>query len=348
MVNLFGVLVGISSKSRKGTSWGRINALLSAVDPVWADDRVQSGLSSGEGLIEAVRDPQSDSKDDDRGVSDKRLQVVQGEFCSVLQVMQRDGNILSAVLRDAWDSGHLRTMTRKSNALKATGAHVSIIGHITRDELRRYLSATDQANGFANRFLWFCVKRSKLLPHGAALPLMTSLTGKLGKAIWFAHGLEQPMTRDADTNRLWEKVYPQLSEGQTGMLGAVTSRAEAQVVRLSSIYALLDCSKIIRVEHLRAALAVWRYAEDSARYIFGDALGDPVADAILNALREAGEDGLTRTQLRDLFGRHKDSTRIEAALNLLREHGKADHRTQPTDGRAAEVWLAASTATKAT
>jgi len=55
--NLFGVLVGRSAKARKGTSWGHIRRLFEAVDPDWASERCQSGLSSGEGLIWAVRDP---------------------------------------------------------------------------------------------------------------------------------------------------------------------------------------------------------------------------------------------------------------------------------------------------
>ena len=65
----------------------------------------------------------------------------------------------------AWDSGDLGTLTKNSST-RATGAHISLIGHITADELRRYLTQTEQANGFGNRHLWFCVKRSKELPHG--------------------------------------------------------------------------------------------------------------------------------------------------------------------------------------
>ncbi len=71
------------------------------------------------------------------------------------------------------------------------------------------------------------------------------------------------------------------------MLGAVTARAEAIVMRLAVVYAVLDGRTHIGVEHLRAALAVWQYCEDSARYVFGDALGDPVADELLEALRGA-------------------------------------------------------------
>jgi hypothetical protein len=56
--------------------------------------------------------------------------------------------------------------------------------------------------------------------------------------------------------------------------------AEAHVVRLAMIYALLGCSQHIGAEHLGAALAIWRYSTDSGRWIFGDSLGGPTADEI--------------------------------------------------------------------
>ena len=65
-----------------------------------------------------------------------------------------------------------------------------------------------------------------------------------------------------------------------------------------------------------AALACWDYAEASARYIFGDSLGDPVADEILRALRERPE-GMTRTELMHHFGRHLSSEQIGRALGVL-------------------------------
>ena len=88
---------------------------------------------------------------------------------------------------------------------------------------------------------------------------------------------------------LWVERYPSLSEGAPGLLGAVTSRSEAQVLRLACVYALMDSSVAIELEHLKAALAVWDYAEASARYIFGDATGDPVADSIEEMLTGAPE-----------------------------------------------------------
>jgi hypothetical protein len=39
----------------------------------------------------------------------------------------------------------------KNVPVRATGAHIAILGHITKDELLRFISGTELANGFANR-----------------------------------------------------------------------------------------------------------------------------------------------------------------------------------------------------
>ena len=253
-LNLYAVLVGESSKARKGTSWGHIERLCACVDQVWARDRVTGGLSSAEGLILEVRD----NVEPQEPPPDRRLLLVQSEFSAVLRVMTRDGNTLSPVLRDAWDSGRLRTLV-KNNPLKATGAHISKIGHITRPELLRYLSDTEHHNGFANRILWCCVRRSKCLPEGGRVPNveMNALADRLRGIVAWARAEEREVSRDAVARSLWATVYPRLSAGLPGLLGASTGRAEAQVLRLSSLYAALDCSTTVRVDHLLAALAVW-------------------------------------------------------------------------------------------
>ena len=173
--NLFAVLVGISAKGRKGVSGGRAKSVMKAADERWIDERMKGGLSSGEGLINEVRDDVKkwDSKAEqyetiDPGVPDKRLMITEPEFANALEVMQRPGNILSPIVRNAWDGQTLSTLT-KNSPLKASSPHISIVGHITEDELRARITRTDMANGFANRFLFACVRRSKLLPHGGNL-----------------------------------------------------------------------------------------------------------------------------------------------------------------------------------
>ena len=110
-------------------------------------------------------------------------------------------------------------------------------------------------------------------------------------------------------------------------------------MRLACIYACLDCSPSIRKEHLKAALAFWEYCEASVRFIFGDALGDALADELLKALRNQ-PDGLTRTEIRDLFGRNRKAGEIERALCTLAEYGLAESVQAPTDsgGRPPERW----------
>ena len=187
--------------------------------------------------------------------------------------MARDGNTLSAVIRNAWDGKNLKTMTKNSPA-KASTPHISIIGHITKDELKRYLDNTECGNGFANRFLWVCVKRSKVLPEGGTVVDLSKLAESVIKSIRFSKKILE-MKRDDEAKALWKQVYAELSEGKPGLLGAVTARAEAQVMRLACLYAILDLSELIKLDHILAGLSVWNYCEQSARYIFGESLGDP-------------------------------------------------------------------------
>ena len=358
-VNLYVAIVGDTASGRKGSSWGQARRLVEQADPAWAG-RVVSGLSSGEGAIWQVRDPVEESRQArkgeqgdesglvtetvDPGVEDKRLHVVESELASVLERMGREGNTLSEVLRAAWDGGKLDTLV-KTNRATATGAHVSMTAHITLAELRRKLSATEQANGFANRILWVNSRRSKLLPFGGDLDSVdwTPYVQRLREAIRLG-SVTGAIDMDAGARELWIGVYPSLSAGSDGLLGAVTARGPAQVRRLACIYAVLDpapAGPIVTAEHLRAALALWDYSCESAAFIFGDALGDPTADAILAQLRSNPE-GMTRKAISDAFGRHRKADDLDRALSALEERKLAYSRTEPTNGRPAVRWFASS------
>lgn len=327
---LFVVLAGDTSKARKGTSWGHIKNIFSGIDEDWGNN-IQSGLSTGEGLVWNVRDPIE--KPADPGVSDKRCLVVESELVRTLKVMEREGNSLSPIIRLAWDNGNLRILTKNSPA-KATHAHISIIGHITVDELNRYLSATEIVNGFGNRFLWACVKRSKLLPRGGNISSVdfSTLINELRAVILYAQTIEE-VTWAEETTPLWDFIYTELSEGEPSLVGSMTARAEAYVVRLALIYALLDRSRVIKHEHLKAALAVWDYCEASVRYIFQDRIGDPLANRIVDALT-SNPNGMTKTDIYNLFGRHADSNLISFSIENLEKIGQIKREVIKTEGRA--------------
>ena len=268
--------------------------------------------------------------------------MTETEFAKSLRVIGREGNTLSAVIRQAWDTGDLRVLTKLSPA-KATGAHISVVGHITAQELKRYLTETEAGNGFGNRFLIACVRRSKLLPEGGRVHQedLAALATRLRDAVERARAGD-PLRRDDDVRHLWAGTYPRLTADRPGLYGAMTGRAEAQVTRLSCLYALADMSYVVRVEHLRAALEVWRYCQESARYLFGDALGESVADQLRTALRRAGPDGLMRSEvLRGVFSRNRSAAELEAAMQRLEGYGLT-RREVETSGptRAIERWFA--------
>lgn len=342
--NLNVAIVGNSSKARKGTSWGHVRRLLRTIDPGWPGNI--TGLSTGEGLINCVRDQIVKVKDGteevvDTGVADKRLLALESEFGRTLQCSNREGNTLSAVIRQAFDTGDLRVAT-KGNPQKATNSHISIIGHITCVELNLLLTRSDTANGFANRFLWAAVKRSKFLPHGGNADCIElhDIIEKLQAALNFAKS-ESCMRRDEQADKLWEEIYARLSQERPGLLGAVISRAEAQIMRIAMILAATDCSQLIREPHLRAAIATWDYCEASAAFIFGDSLGNPVAERVLKLLQEAGSGGLSLTALYDGLSGHVEREELHAALKQLHSQGLAGFEKVKTSGRPVQVWFAA-------
>jgi hypothetical protein len=304
------------------------------------------GLSSGEGLVYPIRDPTTKVGKDgieqvvDEGVQDKRLFIEEPEFSSVLKVATREGNTLTEYLRKAFDGKTLGVMTRNS-PLRASSPHVSVLGHITKDELLRTLDSTDAANGFANRYPLFMVKRSKYLPEGGNVKPAEreTLVRRTRSALEEARKIGQ-LTRDDAAKEIWHQVYETLAGERYGLFGAITARAEAHVLRFSAIYAALDGSRLITKEHLLAALALWKYAEDSARYLFGDATGDPIADRILAELRMNGPQ--TQTELSQLLGRNYPKERLHRATEVLLRNGLVVREVgdKPASGPAPIIWRA--------
>jgi hypothetical protein len=343
-------IVGESGHSRKGLSLSAPRHVLAQLDPEWAQLRMRSGLSSGEGVIYHVRDAQTKQRQiiekgrvvdyqdviEDHGEPDKRLFCLEPELAAMLKRMAGDTNSLSAVLRQAFDDMPLSTLT-KNSPMTATGAHVSVLGHTTPDELRLHLSATETVNGFGNRFIYLLVRRAQVLPDGDPVPesRLTPIVSAMRSALARTRDVGQ-VHRDPSAAELWRALYPTLSAGEPGLVGAILGRAEAHVLRLSLVYALLDGSAAIRVPHLEAATSLWDYATESARRIFGGRLGITVADTLLEILRTRGS--LTTTEIHAAFGRHRTGDEIRVALEALQTTGKIRPVTTRTGGRDSTRW----------
>lgn len=347
---LWPVMVGETASGRKGTSLAWPRQVVELADPSWAN-RHAGNVGSGEVLVWAVRDKATKANNEgnevvtDPGEDDKRLFVVESEFSSVLRVSKRQGSVLSQVIRSAWDSDRLIHTAKQSPARCLSGAHVVVLGHITAEELRREMTAMDASNGLLNRFMFVAVRRVRHLPRGGHLPVGTleRFGERLAVLLDYARSRRQ-VRRGPSFWSVWDPWYMRDQHG-SGLVAKVLGRAEPYVLRLALLFALLDGEDVITAEHARAALAVWEYVEASAAFVFGQASGNPVADRLLAQLRAAG-DGLTRTEIRDLFSRHA-SGEVDRALEDLRGTGRAIMEKVQTGGRPSEVWQATK-ATKAT
>ncbi len=349
---LWPVLVGDTSTGRKGTTMAPVKAVMEMADPSWKA-RHASHVASGEVIPWSVRDqttaPGKNGQEDitDHGVDDKRLFVDEAEFASLLRVAKRDGSVLSPILRSAWDSDRLIHTAKQNPAKCMSGAHVVVLGHITPDELRHELRAVDVSNGFANRFLFVMSKRSKYLPRGGELPAaaMWALADRLAVFLDYARS-RTSVTHAESFWDVYEPWYRQTQNAPPGVVGSVLGRSAPYVRRLSLLLALLDGVDVVTDQHARAALAIWDYCAASVFHLFGPMSGDRVRDVISTALGE-NPDGLTRTEVRDLFKRHQPTGAIGAALDALRDAGLAEMEMVSTNGRPIERWRATK-ATKAT
>jgi hypothetical protein len=330
------VLVGETSRGRKGTAWANMRRIFNEADPFFIENQVTHGLASGEGLVAAVKDPSAlDDEDRPPPVQDKRLLVIESEFARTLKVAAKEGSTLSTIIRQAWDSGDLRVMT-KNSPHRASGAHIVVMAHITRAELRKYLSATEVASGFANRFLFCLTRRSKKLPEGGGLAPET--IEELGKKIKKTLDLIKlqrdppPMVRaQIEAKKLWAHIYFNIPDAD-GLYGSVTARVEAQMLRLQVLYALADGWSSIGEDHVKAASSVWDFCDTSAALIFNDR-ADPRVERFVEAVRAAGDKGLDGVAQHKIFDGHLSKDELEEVRSNAERAGLVETTTEPTAGR---------------
>ncbi len=253
--NLFVVMVGISSKGRKGTSWGHVRRLFALADPQWEGFCIQSGLSSGEGLIWHVRDAieklvknkttgELEPEVVDPGVTDKRLLVMEIgiRFCPARGVPGRQHPVgdPARCLGPGPPANHDQEQRRQSDRRPRVPdrpchrrrAAARTVYHRGRQRLRQPLPVG------VHPPLQRTARRRQL----AGGETCTRWPARLSAAIEFGRQTGR-VARDENARALWRAVYHDLSEGGPGLSGAVTSRGEAQTMRLALLYALLDCQR---------------------------------------------------------------------------------------------------------
>jgi Protein of unknown function (DUF3987) len=358
--NLFVALIGISGRGRKGTAADVAKAIWRKIDPIFTQENITNGLNSGAGLLTDLRDPSINKGKKgepvvDEGVADKRRVYLQSELATILKQGQRETEILLELLRALFDGeeciGSKRSKTEDSR--KVTGAHVSLIGHCTPDDLRSYLTDTDKANGTFNRFLCLFGLRSKrlksggdifgLIDSGALNPDLQKLTVALERAKAIKRIRRDPSIKD-----WWENtVYDALDDIPPGRLGGLFVRAIPIVMRMADTLAMADLADfpeilteegVLHVQkcHIEAALAIWEHSGRSLRFLF-EADADPKAEKLLAEIKKK-PDGLTKRQIsRDVFKGHMNAKNLNELLRRMLAYRQIElTESASTGGRPAE------------
>jgi len=332
---LFCLHIGRSGRGRKGDAVSlvlRIDAALRATDDVFAPQVHRGGLSTREGLAALIHDGYRQGRHDVPAIEDKRLWVVESEFANVLHQGRRDGNTLSAALRDCWDGIDLKPAT-KSNRVYASDPHVCLSGAISPSELRGLMSAREMSNGFANRFLMIWAERSRMLPFPKETPqaVVEHLASRTLEVLAFVraarHDEREHLKMELTPQAQWR--YAQLYRGELhdgvddGAIGAMLERRAPMLLRLAMLMALTDLQTRIDVPHIDAAMAWIQHATASVRFVFSSAAEDTkltqvqeLANRVLTFLHEHGQ--ATRSQISSECFRGKvPKARIDASLEHL-------------------------------
>lgn len=318
------LIVGRTSRSRKSTARAHVQGVMGLASPKWSTGHRVRSLSTGEGLIDVATDEHGKGR---------RLWVSSAEFSRILKAGSRDGNTLLDVMNEAWD-GEVLEIPTATNPRRVANAHISVLGLITLDQLRRRLTDEQLASGFANRFMPVLIQRSQKIAS-PPIPDYTAIAQQVKVSLRRARDLGV-MRRSAEAEEMWTGIYEAVPD-LPGLCGDVTARAEAHMLRLQVTFAAMDGTATIGADHVSAAKAAWDYADASARYLFGDRTGHKVADELLLKLRAAHPDGLSHDEQRKEFSNNKQASELASARDLLISAGLAEETKLPTGGRPRHV-----------
>jgi hypothetical protein len=344
-LNLFVSIVGGTSEGRKGTSMGIIRRIMRDVDADWVRWCRTPNLVSGEGLIDRVRDDvyrmaidkktgQPENVLVEPGVEDKRLLCEIQELAGTMRAGRSERSTLLQTMREAWDGCDLATMSKNSRRT-ATEPHVSIVSHITPEELSKLQTAADVFGGSWNRFLWIASKRARLRPHGGDFECMGDVQERVRSVVAHARNVGR-MRRTPAADRLWEAEYFRRAEIRTGgVVGAILGRAEPQLLRLSMLAALAREQDVVDAQDLAAAVALWQYADETVRMLFAGG-EDPLVARVIEAIRAAP--GISRSALHRATAKTMPAARFVALLEQAAAMGIVSPERVETAGRPREVW----------
>ena len=290
--NFYTCLVGRSGLTRKDTSHksGRkvINMLHAHVDyeqnPPF---KIISGIRSVEGLLDELA-----------GENRVRL-IIQGELLALLSKARQDklGHIIPT-LTELYDCPDiLNPPVHQKNVKPAIKPFLSIMAGTTEDWLHKALYEHDIYGGFANRWLYFYgpLKRPLSDPPKVDKQKLDNLVHELNFIREWAEDVpDGEVTISDEARELFASYYAEYYRrcNQPGLIPTLIVRIQDFIFKIALLYAADQQQSIISAEHLKAAIEVGNYLEDSSRQLFanfGVSKSKKSENKVLEYLKNAGQ-----------------------------------------------------------
>jgi hypothetical protein len=364
---LFGVLVGKTGSGCKGETAAESDLVFEFLGL-----KVLRSFGSGEALIKALADPESDSTVDPITGEipmqwiDKPTMLECEEYVNILIAASRESSTFSGNLRMAFDGKPMECRV-KGETLIASNYHLCINGHITPEEIALRLSGTEKTNGYVNRIAWCHSQGDKKLnpfrmtveernrisqlkrdtAEKFAEELKTTRDWLLslhpdGEIPAMMHGTEIGFTQcGQDAMADFTDYYEEFLE--TCPYENLIARGLVIVYRLALVIAVLHRSLVITAEHVQSAKAIWQYCQDSAAYIFNSqaqAIPQTALDSLHKWIKQQGTVTL-RDVVRSGPRAFRTPEAATAALNALAAKSRgewSDWIVNPKGGRPHKIF----------
>lgn len=343
--NLYTLHIGRSARGGKGEALGlvqRIRRWITGNNPeAHPLGQVHSGgLSSREGLAGPIHDGFKAGKEVVPPVDDKRLWIVEPEFANVLAQGKREGNTLLPALRDVWDGGSIKPLT-KNQGIWATHPHIALHGNITPGELAAKLDAKEINGGTVNRLLMVWAERTRLvaLPAPTDRDLVAEFARRLEEVIRWAKG-SYPSDKEGrraslvpSAAELYQRLYPELRKPHShgDLVAAATERRAPICLRIALLHAILDQSLTITAEHVRIGHAWAQYGAETAAYVLagmgGQARDTEKEQKVLAFLgKQPRKEADRRALINVCFQKHIEAKTLDRVLKPLLDDGAIQRR----------------------
>ncbi|MFC1616836.1 DUF3987 domain-containing protein, partial [Candidatus Margulisiibacteriota bacterium] len=328
------LIVGETSKGRKGEAIDKALDILKVVNPSWIENNISSGLKTGPGLIQTI----INKKEDVNGY--KKLFIIEEEGGTLFNLAYQKDNNTHALIRITFDQKPLQNMT-VTNPQSVKDYLLTVIVCITPKELEEVMPKLFIHNGSINRFgVQEAIKENSVaIPGEINISGINSEIDQLKKAVKLSQKLEY-IELSQQAKQRWTTVYQRIEIMHNNEeLGDATARAHQQILRMSAILALSELSEVIENEHIDTAYNYWKSYAASAYNLFCQKIADKNLKKLLTALQRSKK-GLTRTQIRnDVFQRNKKQEEIDTLLNSLKKRNLARMTEVKTKGRPAQKWV---------